>query len=129
LGAGNPILNPQGVTTMWGPSGSDGFLRGWFALKVPLANGDSAIAKWHNGLFPGTSTLVFYRPDKWSFALFLNRDISPQPNGQREGRDLSLMADAVKEWPEADLFPQMGIPAFSSAERTSEAGRTAAAGP
>lgn len=128
LGADNPILNPQGVTTMWSPSGSDGFLRGWFALKVPLADGDTAIAKWHNGLFPGTSTLVFYRPDKWSFALFLNRDISPQPNGRKEGRDLSLLADAVKEWPETDLFPQMGIPAFSS-DRASGAGRTAAAGP
>ncbi|HKP96919.1 MAG TPA: serine hydrolase [Fibrobacteria bacterium] len=123
LGADNPILNPQGVSTMWGPSGFDGFLRGWFALKVPLAGGDTAVAKWHNGLFPGTSTLVFYRPDKWSFALFLNRDLSPQPNGQREGRDLSRLADGIREWPETDLFPEMGIPAFAAEGRTATAGR------
>jgi CubicO group peptidase (beta-lactamase class C family) len=112
LGAGNPILGPQATATMWGPAGFGEALRGWFALKVPAANGDTALAKWHNGLFPGTSTLVFYHPDRWSFVMFLDRDLSPQPDGPHEGRDLARLAAAVKEWPQADLFPAMGIPSF-----------------
>jgi CubicO group peptidase (beta-lactamase class C family) len=135
LDDGNPILGPKGVATMWGPTGFHSALRGWFGMKLPLANGDSVTAKWHNGLFPGTSTLVFYRPDHWSFALFLNRDISPQPNGQKEGRDLSRIADSIREWPEDDLFPKVGIPSFPPEDRNLSArtlpgqtAKTAAAG-
>jgi len=112
LGAGNPILGPQATATMWGQSGFGEALRGWFALKLPEANGDTAMAKWHNGLFPGTSTLVFYHPQKWSFVMFLNRDLSPQPDGPHEGRDLAHMAAKIKAWPQDDLFPAMGIPSF-----------------
>ena len=112
LGPYNPILNPQAVATMWAPSGFEGSLRGWFALKLPRADGGNDVAKWHNGLFPGTSSLVFYRPDKLSFVLFLNRDVSPQPDGPREGRDLSRLADGIRTWPAQDLFPETGIPAF-----------------
>ncbi len=112
LGAGNPILGPQATATMWGRSGFGEALRGWFALKLPIGNGDTAVAKWHNGLFPGTSTLVFYHPQKWSFVMFLNRDLSPQPDGPHEGRDLARLAEGIKAWPQADLFPAMGIPSF-----------------
>jgi CubicO group peptidase (beta-lactamase class C family) len=127
LGADNPILTPEGVSTMWGSGDSkSGFLRGWFAQKVALENGDTAVAKWHNGLFPGTSTLVFHLPGRVSFVLFLNRDLSPQPGG-REGVALSRLAEAVKTWPAADLFPEMGIPSFASATRTAAAPDAAAA--
>jgi CubicO group peptidase (beta-lactamase class C family) len=112
LDAANPILGPQATATMWSPSGFGEALRGWFALKVPGRNGDTAVAKWHNGLFPGTSTLVFYHPEKWSFVMFLNRDLSPQPDGPHEGRDLARLASRVATWPQTDLFPAMGIPAF-----------------
>jgi CubicO group peptidase (beta-lactamase class C family) len=126
LGAENPILGPQATATMWGPSGFGEALRGWFALKLPTGRGDTAIAKWHNGLFPGTSTLVFYHPEKWSFVMFLDRDLSPQPDGPHEGRDLARLAARVKAWPQADLFPAMGIPAFKQPaigpERTEKMG-------
>lgn len=112
LGAANPILGPQATATMWGRSGFGEALRGWFALKLPDGNGDTAVAKWHNGLFPGTSTLVFYHPQKWSFVMFLNRDLSPQPDGPHEGRDLARLAAGIKAWPQDDLFPAMGIPSF-----------------
>jgi CubicO group peptidase (beta-lactamase class C family) len=112
LGASNPILGPEATATMWGPSGFGEALRGWFALKVPAADGDTAIAKWHNGLFPGSSTLVFYHPERWSFVMFLDRDLAPQPDGPHEGRDLAKLERAVKEWPSGDLFPAMGIPSF-----------------
>jgi CubicO group peptidase (beta-lactamase class C family) len=112
LDAANPILGPQATATMWGPSRFGEALRGWFALKLPSGKGDTAVAKWHNGLFPGTSTLVFYHPEKWSFVMFLNRDLTPQPDGPREGRDLARLASQVEAWPQTDLFPAMGIPAF-----------------
>jgi CubicO group peptidase (beta-lactamase class C family) len=115
LDAGNPILGPQATATMWGPSRFGEALRGWFALKIPSGKGDTAVAKWHNGLFPGTSTLVFYHPEKWSFVMFLNRDLSPQPDGPHEGRDLARLASRVGSWPRTDLFPAMGIPPFQQA--------------
>jgi CubicO group peptidase (beta-lactamase class C family) len=119
LGAGNPILDPEGVSTMWGDEGArSGYLRGWFAQKIVFTGGDTAVAKWHNGLFPGTSTLVFHLPGRFSFALFLNRDLSPQPEGRREGVELSRLAGAIKAWPAVDLFPEMGIPSFAPAQRT-----------
>jgi CubicO group peptidase (beta-lactamase class C family) len=119
LGAGNPILDPEGVSTMWGDEGArSGYLRGWFAQKIVFSGGDTAVAKWHNGLFPGTSTLVFHLPGRFSFALFLNRDLSPQPEGGREGVELSRLAGAIKTWPAADLFPEMGIPSFAPESRT-----------
>ena len=112
LGNGNPILDAKGTATMWGPAGFGEALRGWFALKVPGAKGDTAVAKWHNGLFPGSSTLVFYHPEKWSFVLFLDRDLTPQPDGPHEGRDLARLVRGVCQWPGTDLFPAMGIPVF-----------------
>lgn len=117
LGAANPILGPKATEKMWEPAGFGDALRGWFAVKTPsfAPGADSVMAKWHNGLFPGSSTLVFYHPEKWSFALFLDRDLSPQPDGPREGRDLARLARAVERWPVADLFPEMGIPAFPEA--------------
>lgn len=117
LGAANPILGPKATEAMWEPAGFGEALRGWYAVKAPslYAEGDSVTAKWHNGLFPGTSTLVFYHPEKWSFALFLDRDLSPQPDGPREGRELAGLARGVEAWPTVDLFPEMGIPAFPQA--------------
>ena len=115
LDADNPVLAPEAVRTMWAPPHDPRFLRGWFATRIRRnpATGDTLTAKWHNGLFPGTSTLVFYRPDKWSFALFLNRDIPDQLTGDVHGRELGRLADKVRNWPEEDLFPEMGIKSFA----------------
>jgi hypothetical protein len=44
--------------------------------------------------------------------MFLDRDLSPQPDGAHEGRDLAKLEREVKEWPAGDLFPAMGIPSF-----------------
>ncbi len=115
-GDANPVLPPEAVRTMWAPPHNPRYLRGWFATRLrKQADGDTLVAKWHNGLFPGTSTLVFYRPDKWSFALFLNRDLSPQLSGDKEGREMAKLADQVESWPERDLFPEMGIRSFMAA--------------
>ncbi|HLP43390.1 MAG TPA: serine hydrolase domain-containing protein, partial [Fibrobacteria bacterium] len=111
----NPVMGAEAIRTMWAPHRDPRFLRGWFATRVRRQDGDTLTAKWHNGLFPGTSTLVFYRPDKWSFALFLNRDIASQLTGDVHGRELGRLADRVKTWPTDDLFPAVGIEPFTVA--------------
>jgi hypothetical protein len=125
LGADNPVLPPEAVRTMWAPPHDQRFLRGWFATRLrKREDGQFETAKWHNGQFPGTSTLVFYRPDRWSFALFLNKDITPQPSGDREGRELGRLADQVAAWPETDLFPEVGLQSFAvRGHREASAGR------
>lgn len=126
LGEQNPVLRPEAVRTMWAPPHDPRYLRGWFATRLgrKQAQGgpEDSVAKWHNGLFPGTSTLVFYRPDRWSFALFLNRDIAPHLTGDVQGRELGRLADKVKAWPERDLFPEMGIQAFAFQEVPGKSG-------
>lgn len=114
LGADNPVMPPEAVSTMWAPPKDPRFLRGWFATRLrKREDGGMETAKWHNGQFPGTSTLVFYRPDRWSFALFLNKDIAPQLSGDVQGRELGSLADAVAEWPAIDLFPEVGLQSFA----------------
>jgi hypothetical protein len=114
LGADNPVLPPEAVSTMWAPPHDQRFLRGWFATRLrKREDGQIETAKWHNGQFPGTSTLVFYRPDRWSFALFLNKDIAPQLSGDVQGRELGRLADQVAEWPAVDLFPEVGLQSFA----------------
>lgn len=119
LGEHNPVLRPEAVRTMWAPPHDPRYLRGWFATRLGRKQApgrpapEDSVAKWHNGLFPGTSTLVYYRPDRWSFALFLNRDIAPHLTGDAQGRELGRLADQVEAWPERDLFPEMGIQAFA----------------
>jgi CubicO group peptidase (beta-lactamase class C family) len=135
LDAANPVLAPEAVRTMWAPPHDERFLRGWFASRVrTAAKGETLTAKWHNGLFPGTSTLVYYRPDKWSFALFLNRDVTPHLSGDLHGRELGRLADKVAAWPGEDLFPAVGIASFGyrgkveGAAASAEAGTPAGAG-
>lgn len=124
LGDANPVLPPEAVRTMWAPPHDPRYLRGWFATRLRRSGSaaDTLTAKWHNGLYPGTSTLVFYRPDKWSFALFLNRDIPAQLTGDVQGRELGRLADKVGSWPEVDLFPEMGIQSFALHGNPGDAG-------
>jgi CubicO group peptidase (beta-lactamase class C family) len=129
LEAANPVLAPEAVRTMWAPPHDERFLRGWFASRVrSTARGETLTAKWHNGLFPGTSTLVYYRPDKWSFALFLNRDITPHLSGDLHGRELGRLADKVTAWPKEDLFPAVGIASFGYRGKVEGAAAPAEAG-
>jgi CubicO group peptidase (beta-lactamase class C family) len=112
LGEADPLLPPKGIATMWtSPHGSK-YLRGWFSVKVDDGAGRLVEGRWHNGLFPGTSTLVFHLPGKYSFVLFLDRDIAPPLTGEKNGRELCGLASAVARWPETDLFPSQGIAPF-----------------
>ena len=60
----------------------------------------------HNGGLHGTSTVVL-RSGKLSFVLFFNQDNVALPNFDQ----LNDIAKKVSNWPNADLFPTVGIPA------------------
>ena len=111
-----PILSEASIATMFErPPGRPGhddkgkpsetyYGCGWSVRPV----GKNGRNTWHNGLIAGTSTLLVRRFDGLNWAVLFNTDADPK------GKELSGMidplvhdaADAVKVWPEADLFPK-----------------------
>ena len=56
---------------------------------------------WHNGSLPGTSTLLVKRHDGLVWAALFN----DRSHGEMKiDPALHVAADAVKEWPDGDLF-------------------------
>lgn len=63
---------------------------------------------WHAGLIAGTSTLLVRRWDGLNWAVLFNTDADAKgkhPAGEIDG-PMHEAADAVKSWPDHDLFPQ-----------------------
>jgi CubicO group peptidase (beta-lactamase class C family) len=111
LGDANPLLDTNWTNHMWSTVNANYpyLLRGWFKTDV-LSNGNWKILRHHNGELPGTATFCCVRSDNVGFCLFINRDhwLGDNPNGI----DLSGIADQVVQWPNHDLFPTVGLPAF-----------------
>lgn len=114
LGADNPIMDDTTAATMWtGPlAGFPNTLRGWFRMSLPDDGGANVDAYVHNGWVPGASCLVLRRSDGLSFVVLLNGDIPGALQGNPHGAALNSIANDVRAWPRADLFPAVGIPAF-----------------
>ncbi|MCE9560696.1 MAG: beta-lactamase family protein [Planctomycetes bacterium] len=75
---------------------------GWSVRPV----GKDKFTTWHNGLISGTSTLLVRRSDGLSWAVLFNTDCNPkgeQPASLIDG-PMHEAADAVKKWPDVDLF-------------------------
>jgi N-acyl-D-amino-acid deacylase len=71
----------------------------------PIGN-KGKFTTWHNGLISGTSTLLVRRSDGLSWAVLFNTDCNPkgdQPASLIDG-PMHEAADAVKKWPDVDLF-------------------------
>jgi CubicO group peptidase (beta-lactamase class C family) len=104
----NPLLDLSTVGEMWkGSPGFNGYVYGWFTY---LLNQNRA-AFYHDGLLPGTRTLIFRRSDKFSFVAFFNKDVDVYwTNGGPLLVKFNTIADNVKTWPDIDLFPTVGIP-------------------
>ena len=62
---------------------------------------------WHTGSLPGTRTLLVRRWDGLSWAVLFNQrqEIKSLPDSAIDSA-MHRAADAVKEWPEEDLFPR-----------------------
>src|SRR3712207_2203252 len=111
IGARNPLLNTATTATMWTvpalyATATDvelpGYTNGWDSWNE--AGGIRGFQ--HGGGTPGVSTRILYRSDGWGFALFGSGagipDIYPELAGM-----------TAAQWPTHDLFPSVGIPAFS----------------
>ena len=68
--------------------------------------GDGKFNRWHSGSLPGTATILVRRHDGKNWAVLFNARVSPHTShlgGAIDG-PVHLAADAVKAWPEHDLF-------------------------
>jgi CubicO group peptidase (beta-lactamase class C family) len=111
----SPLLSTDAIKEMWArPEG----LAGFDAEKKPLDAyygcgwsvrpvGDTGKANtWHPGLISGTSSLLVRRWDGLNWAVLFNTDANAkgeQPADLIDG-PMHTAADAVKTWPEGDLF-------------------------
>jgi CubicO group peptidase (beta-lactamase class C family) len=109
-----PLLKPETLRTMYEPPPApvsrrkDGTLEaayyacGW--MVRPVGNAGKA-NYWHTGSLPGTFTLLVRRWDGLSWAVLFNQRSGDKklPDGAIDPA-LHRAADAVKEWPEHDLF-------------------------
>lgn len=114
-GKKSPLLSAKAIEEMWArPSGAAGFNVkekprasyygcGWSVRPI----GKSGRANtWHDGLIPGTSSLLVRRHDGLNWAVLFNTDANA------DGKTLSNLvdgpmheaADEVKTWPDIDLF-------------------------
>jgi len=112
----SPLLKPETIRLMYAPPDApvsrndDGSLKdvhygcGWLVRRV---RGEQRANFWHTGSLPGTSTLLVRRWDGLSWAVLFNQR-SEDKNLPDSAIDPALhrAADAVKEWPAEDLFPQ-----------------------
>jgi len=109
-----PLLKQATLQNMYAPPpppasrNEDGSLKDFFYgcgwLVRPVGKGVHA-NYWHTGSLPGTSTLLVRRHDGLSWAVLFNQRSSDKnlPDSAIDSA-LHRAADAVKEWPETDLF-------------------------
>jgi N-acyl-D-amino-acid deacylase len=112
-----PILKPESVARMFarseGPAGynEDGtpkdayYACGWSVRPT----GDGKANHWHAGGLPGTSTLLVRRSDGLNWAVLFNQSVDD--SGLDYGDIDPAMhraANAVKDWPEWDLWQVTG---------------------
>lgn len=114
----SPILGPASISAMFAPpEGSVGHRRngkprqryygcGW---EVGHFGPDGAITAWHSGLLDGTSTLLVRRFDGITWAVLFNTNTTAKGKIPADTIDplLHEAADAVKEWPQKNLFDRM----------------------
>jgi N-acyl-D-amino-acid deacylase len=109
------VLKPEGIAAMFHcPDGAAGYEKdgkpkaayyacGWSVRPVGAAGKANT---WHNGALAGTSTLLVRRHDGLNWAVLFNTDCDPTGkllSGLIDG-PLHGAANAVKQWPEDDLF-------------------------
>lgn len=117
-GQKSPLLSADSIKEMWArPEGLAGFDEkgkprdfyygcGW---QVRPVGTDGRANAWHTGLIPGTSTLLVRRHDGLNWAVLFNTEANADGkvlSGLIDG-PMHTAADAVKKWPEVDLFEKV----------------------
>ena len=113
--AHNPLLGPEMMRVMVacpeGPAGheADGSPRDtWYGCGWSVRPVGEKANHWHMGQIEGTAALLVRRHDGVNWAVLFNADTDP--DGKFLGALIDPLvhraADAVREWPDADLFPK-----------------------
>lgn len=117
-GKKSPLLSADAIKEMWArPDGAAGqnakgtpsavyYGCGWEVRPVSPSGKTGKANTWHTGLIAGTSTLLVRRFDGLNWAVLFNTDANAkeeQPAGLIDG-PMHEAADAVKKWPDTDLF-------------------------
>jgi N-acyl-D-amino-acid deacylase len=110
----NGVLSRASVERMFAPpAGMVGHKKGGKVKDVYYACGwlvrpykKGARNTWHDGLLPGTSTLLVRRADGLCWAVLFNGSSAGKKEQPADGIDERMhdAADAVKVWPKHDLF-------------------------
>ncbi|HEV3385321.1 MAG TPA: serine hydrolase domain-containing protein [Gemmata sp.] len=111
----SPLLSDDSIKEMWArPPGPAGFGPGKKKKDAyygcgwdvrPIGNTGKANT-WHNGLIAGSSTMLVRRFDGLNWAVLFNTDANhkaEEPAGEID-EPMHEAADAVKRWPDVDLF-------------------------
>ncbi|MCA8958055.1 MAG: serine hydrolase [Planctomycetes bacterium] len=113
LGAANPILSQGWANYMFAQSSVHSLRsRGWTRTTVKDKDGKDVLLYSHGGAFAGTRAVIMRRADGLSFAAFFNGAAYSTWNGKSREAELNEIANTITTWPNIDLFPSVGIPAF-----------------
>ncbi|MGW4642816.1 serine hydrolase domain-containing protein [Sphaerisporangium sp. NPDC004334] len=104
------LLTSSSITQVFAPPAInwDGWYYGMGWSVRPVGG---ALNTWHDGTYPGTSTLMVRRYDKLSWVVLFNRwnDALQQSYTDDIDYPLHQAADQVTSWPDTDLFPSYGL--------------------
>ncbi len=109
------LLTSSTIGQMFAPPPPNVAWSGWYYGKGwqvrPTGN---AMNTWHDGTYPGTSTLMVRRYDGLSWVVLFNRwnDAAQQSFTDDIDYPLHVAADSVNasnSWPTTDLFPSYGL--------------------
>jgi N-acyl-D-amino-acid deacylase len=115
----SPLLAPNTIKEMWappaGPAGVVGKKKrppdvyygcGWEVRPVEKTNRANV---WHAGLLAGVSSLLVRRFDGLNWAVLFNANAPPKGEEPADLIDEPMhdAADAVKKWPDVDLFEKI----------------------
>ncbi len=106
-----PLLKPEFVEQTFASPISeptDSYYGGGWMVRPAGASRNT----WHNGSLPGTYTFMVRRHDGLNWVALFNQRDDPWSRLSYEPIDglLHQAADAVREWPEEDLFGDYGFP-------------------
>lgn len=87
-----------------GPSKGTYYCCGFMSRPMDVAAG--RVNYWHSGSLPGTYTMLVRRWDGLSWAALFNQRSKERKLDGEIDPALHRAADAVKDWPKVDLFPQ-----------------------
>ncbi|WP_432861577.1 serine hydrolase domain-containing protein [Microbispora rosea] len=105
------LLTSSTIGQMFAPPDGVAWSGSYYGMGWSVRPIGSALNTWHDGAYPGTSTLMVRRYDGLSWIVLFNRwdDALGQNYTADIDYPLHVAADSVTSWPNTDLFPSYGL--------------------